>query len=132
MKKQHPQSLPVLCLIALLITLMPIPVQAQADISCAVDVTVKPGDALTTLASRYYGNMLAYPAIIAATNAKAAVDPSYTPIDDPNVLGLGWKLCIPVSAKTQTAASSPSLGAITPTPAPTTAPFAPSELPWPR
>jgi dipeptidyl aminopeptidase/acylaminoacyl peptidase len=126
MNKQRSHILPVLCLVALLITMISLPVQAQGGVTCAADVTVKSGDALTTLAGRYYGDILAYTAIIAATNAKAAVDQSYTQIDDPNVLGLGWKLCIPGSVNAQTT-SSPGTRIITPTPSPTPASPSPDQ-----
>ena len=41
------------------------------------------------------GNVLAYPAIVEATNAKAAEDASFATIEDPNVIVIGQKLWLP-------------------------------------
>ncbi|CAN5800630.1 hypothetical protein BH10CHL1_BH10CHL1_36770 [soil metagenome] len=128
MNKQLSHILSVLSLIAILISMTALPAQAQG-VTCAADVTIKAGDALTTLAGRYYGDISGYSAIVAATNAKAAVDQSYTRIDDPNVLALGWKLCIPgpitapgATSGAATGTSTPSIGPASATPTPTSPP----------
>ena len=56
---------------------------------------VKNGDWLIHLARRYYGDSSRWIDIYEATNAKAAQDPSYHRIGDPNYLRPGWKLWIP-------------------------------------
>jgi dienelactone hydrolase len=68
---------------------------AQAIAECGATVTVQPGDTLSQIAARQSGNQLNYQSIVAATNARAAVDSTFATIDNPNVLVVGWKLCIP-------------------------------------
>ncbi len=85
----------VVTLLALLLALLPVAAMAQEEVVCEEDATVQGEDSLSTLADKYYGNILAYPVIVEATNAKAATDSSYATIDDANVIELGWKLCIP-------------------------------------
>ncbi|NJN97024.1 MAG: hypothetical protein HC875_24475 [Anaerolineales bacterium] len=86
----------VVVLLALLLTIAPLNVLAQEEeVVCESDAIVQGEDSLSTLADKYYGNILAYPVIVEATNAKAATDSSYTKIDDPNVIEAGSKLCIP-------------------------------------
>ncbi|MBX3015774.1 MAG: alpha/beta fold hydrolase [Caldilineaceae bacterium] len=73
-------------------------VRAQARTTCASTVIVQPGDTLSLIAGRQFGNQLTYQAIVAATNAQAAVDSSYATITNPNTLKVGWKLCIPTTS----------------------------------
>lgn len=68
---------------------------AQSSLDCATTVFVQPGDTLSLIAGRQLGSQVTYQAIVAATNAKAAVDSSFTAIANPNTLTVGWKLCIP-------------------------------------
>lgn len=92
---------------SLILSLAPTPALAQSEVNCTTDAIVRSGDTLSKLANQYYGSMLAYPQIIEATNAKAAVDPSYAAIANPNTLEVGWKLCIANSLNSQTAPSEP-------------------------
>jgi len=62
---------------------------------CESDVIVQADDWLSKIAEKAFGDVLTYPAIAEATNAKAAVDSSYATVDDVNVIEPGWKLCIP-------------------------------------
>jgi carbonic anhydrase len=57
--------------------------------------TVQADDWLSKLAEKFYGDMMAYPAIVEATNAKAAEDSSFAHITDPDVIEVGQKLWIP-------------------------------------
>jgi len=50
---------------------------------------------LSRLSDKFYGDLLAYPVIVEATNAKAAEDDTYTFITDPDVIEIGQKLWIP-------------------------------------
>ncbi|MDQ3249556.1 MAG: hypothetical protein M3Q45_10190, partial [Chloroflexota bacterium] len=68
------QKLSIFWLLTLLLSLLPANAQAQGGIICAADVIVQPGDALSALAVRFYGSIGAYSTIVAATNAKAAID----------------------------------------------------------
>jgi hypothetical protein len=79
----------------LMFTLLFIPISAQNQVTCEQDYSVQADDWLSKLADKFYGDVFAYPAIFAATNAKAAVDDSYTTIQNPNLIEIGWKLCLP-------------------------------------
>ena len=80
-------------------------VLAQAG-DCASDVVVRPGDTLSALAGAHLGSTGAYARIVTATNAAAAEDPTYTTIEDPNLLEVGWKLCVPADAGAGAATST--------------------------
>jgi hypothetical protein len=56
---------------------------------------VQPGDWLTKIAEKYFGDADAYHAIVEATNAKAAEDASFAVIDNPSLIRVGQKLWIP-------------------------------------
>ncbi len=62
--------------------------------------TVQAGDWLSKLAEKYYGDPLAYPAIVDATNAKAAEDDRFTAITNPDAIEAGQKIWIPTSTGT--------------------------------
>lgn len=57
---------------------------------------VEQGDWLMGLAREFYGDGSRWEDIYNGTNAKAAEDPSYATIDDPNNLVPGWKIWIPL------------------------------------
>lgn len=86
--------------LALLLVIAPAPILAQ-EIGCESDVTVQADDWLSKIAEKFYGDPVAFPAIVAATNAKAAVDDTYAALDNPDVIEAGWKLCIPSVADAQ-------------------------------
>jgi nucleoid-associated protein YgaU len=56
---------------------------------------VQPGDSLSALAARFYENGQLWRLIFDATNAKAAEDPTFQVIDNPNFIRPGWRLWIP-------------------------------------
>jgi len=56
---------------------------------------VEPGDWLAKLAETFYGDETLYPRIIDGTNAKAAVDPTFAQVTNPNLIEVGQKLWIP-------------------------------------
>ncbi len=63
---------------------------------------VQDDDRLSKLADKYFGNPMAYPAIIYSTNQKSAEDPSYTKIINPDSpLKKGTKIYIPSSEDAQ-------------------------------
>jgi peptide/nickel transport system substrate-binding protein len=93
--KKLPNVVSFVVLLALLLALVPTAALAQEDVVCEQEATVQGEDSLSTLAEKYYGNILAYPVIVDATNAMNAKDSSFAKIDDPNVIELGSKLCIP-------------------------------------
>ena len=67
----------ILVLAALLLPTMSL---AQEPVSCEVDYTVQVNDWLSKLADKYYGDLFAYPAIVAATNAQT--DEAYASIEE--------------------------------------------------
>ncbi len=60
------------------------------------DYIVQQGDWLMGLARQFYGNGSRWEDIYNATNAKAAEEPSYATIENPNTLAPGWKIWIPL------------------------------------
>jgi hypothetical protein len=68
------------------------------EIECAAEYTVQAGDWLSKLADKYLGDMLAYPAIVGATNQKSVTDGRFARITNPDLIEVGWVLCIPDSA----------------------------------
>lgn len=66
------------------------------------DYVVQADDWLSKLAEKFYGDPLAYPAIVEATNAKAAEDDSYASIDNPDVIEVGQKLYVPTAEEAST------------------------------
>lgn len=61
------------------------------------DYIVQADDWLSKLAEKFYGDPLAYQAIVNATNEKVAADSSYATIADANVIEVGQKLYIPTA-----------------------------------
>jgi rhamnose transport system substrate-binding protein len=99
MIKKLPKLMTVLLLLALLI---PTATAAFAqDVVCEEDYSVQADDWLSKLADKFYGDVLAYPAIFDATNAAAKSDNSYATIANADVIEVGWKLCIPSAADAQ-------------------------------
>ncbi len=78
-----------------------LPVAAQAAPPCqgGQDYIVQAGDWLSKLAQAYYGDPLAYPVIVEATNAKALEDASFAVIENPDLIEVGQKLWIPAAAQ---------------------------------
>lgn len=69
--------------------------------------TVQAGDWLSRIAEKYYGDILAYPRIVEATNDRAAEDNTFSRIDNPDRIEIGQKLWIPRPVET---AAPPSGG----------------------
>ncbi len=92
----------ILLLLTFVLTLAPAHVLAQEGVACESDVVVQADDWLSKLADKFYGDVLAFPAIAEATNAKAAVDDSYATIANVDLIEVGWKLCVPSVADAQT------------------------------
>lgn len=100
---------------------------AQAA-NCAETYTVVAGDTLGALAQKYLGSNSLYQQIADATNAANKVDSTFAAIADPNIIEIGWKLCIP--AKAAGAATTPAAAGTTTTPtAATPAATSPTAVP---
>ncbi len=97
----------ILLLLALALTLALATTSAQdlgntEEIICESDVVVQADDWLSKIADKFFGDVLAFPAIVEATNAKAAIDNTYANIENPDIIEPGWKLCILGSITAQT------------------------------
>jgi len=84
---------------------------AQSVQPDAVDATgrayiVKPGDSLSKIARALFDTQSAVPAIIAATNQKAAEDASFRRVRNPNLIVAGQKLWLPNIPTTESAAGA--------------------------
>lgn len=85
---------------AMLLASMPLAASAAPPepVACEQDYTVALADWLSKLADLFYGDVLAYPAIVLATNMKAAEDSTYAVLVDPDLIEPGQKLCVPSAA----------------------------------
>ena len=82
--------------VILLVCLLPMAsVAGAAPLAQGESYTVQKDDSLWLVAEKYLGNGAAYPAIMDATNKKAAEDATFATIVDPSVIRPGWKLWIP-------------------------------------
>jgi multiple sugar transport system substrate-binding protein len=89
----------IITLLAFVLTLAPSHAFAQDAVVCESDVVVQADDWLSKIADKVYGDVLAFPAIVDATNLMAATDSSYATIGNPDLIEPGWKLCIPASGE---------------------------------
>jgi iron(III) transport system substrate-binding protein len=93
----------IFLLIVLIISLLPATVLAAPPLQEeGQEYTIQADDWLSKLADKFYGDPLAFPAIVEATNAKAAADNTYAAIDNPNVIEIGQKLFIPTAQEAST------------------------------
>ena len=69
----------------------------QSTISCSEVYVVQTADWLSKVAEKFFGDVDAYQAIVNATNHQHEIDPSFAVINNPNVIEVGWKLCIPAT-----------------------------------
>ena len=70
-------------------------------VTCLFTASVQAGDWLSKIADKYFGDPLAYPAIVEASNANTGS--GYTAIENPDLIEPGWLLCIPPGASSQPA-----------------------------
>jgi zinc metalloprotease ZmpB len=103
--KQLIRTIQIILLLTLMLARVPGPMLAQTEITCGTDVLVQADDELSKIAAKFYDDLLAFPAIVEATNAKAAVDSSYATIEDADRIEPGWKLCLPSKAEALSLAS---------------------------
>ncbi len=83
------------------LSLMAAPTFAQDAATCDDVYTVQADDWLSKVAERYFGTILAFPAIIDATNAAANVDESFTAIQNPDEIEVGQQFCIPTQEEAE-------------------------------
>ena len=91
----------LLLVIMILAVLVPTALAAPPVQEGGQDYIVVADDWLSKLAEKYMGNVFAYPAIMALTNEKAATDSSYTIINNPDLIEVGWKIYIPSAAEAE-------------------------------
>ncbi len=75
---------------------------------CAQDYVVQANDWLSKLAEKQYGDPFAYTSIVEATNAAAAADESFATIDNPDVIEVGWRLCLTHGDEASQVAAGPA------------------------
>jgi tungstate transport system substrate-binding protein len=87
----------LLTLVALIFTLLPAgiafaapPAQAEGKV-----YTVQKDDWLSKIAEKEYGDPLAYPAIVYYNNLKAKDDSTFTTVDNPDLIEVGWTIYVP-------------------------------------
>ena len=69
--------------------------------TCVRDYTVQLGDSVSAIAEKYHGNVLAYPAIVEATNQVAQENSRYEEIVSADLIEPGQVLCIPSQEEAQ-------------------------------
>jgi peptide/nickel transport system substrate-binding protein len=95
--------LSLLMIVILLVCMLPMAsVAGAAPLAQGESYTVQADDSLWNVAEKYLGNGAAYPAIVDATNAKAAEDDTFAKIVNPSVIQPGWKLWIPAAEEAST------------------------------
>ncbi|HID61568.1 MAG TPA: LysM peptidoglycan-binding domain-containing protein [Anaerolineae bacterium] len=88
--------LSLLLAVILLVSLLPMAsVAGAAPLAQGESYTVQKDDSLWNIAEKYLGNGAAYPAIVDATNKKAAEDATFATIVNASIIQPGWKLWIP-------------------------------------
>jgi len=93
--KRKPTHFPLFLLLAL-VSLLWAPF-AAAQAPEGQEYVVQADDWLSKIAEKEYGDLLAYPSIVEATNAKAVEDDSFAVIDNPDVIEVGQKLWLPTT-----------------------------------
>lgn len=77
------------------------PVGAAPPPQGGEDYTVQADDWLSKLADKFFGDINAWPAIMAATNQAAVADSSYVRIENADLIEIGQKLRIPTADEAQ-------------------------------
>jgi hypothetical protein len=72
--------------------------------------TIQKDDWLSKLADKYLGDVLAYPAIVCHNNLKAQEDSTYTWIDNPDFIEVGWIIYIPSAEEAEAGLCQPPRG----------------------
>ncbi len=82
----------------LLLTIVPMTALAQGP-ECQDVVTIQKDDWLSKLADKYFGDIFAWPAIMAVHNQAAQANPDKFPnkIINADVIEVGWSICIPTA-----------------------------------
>ena len=91
--------LSLILLTVLLVALVPVVTSAQDPVTCQEEVVVQKDDWLSKYADKYLGNPRAWPAIFHLHNRAAEANPATfpDPIDNPDLIEVGWTICIPAA-----------------------------------
>jgi len=90
------KTISLMLLVLLLLALVPVFASAQEGVTCAEEVVVQKDDWLSKYADKYLGNVLSWPAIMAWSNQAAAAEPDkYDKIENPDLIVVGWSICVP-------------------------------------
>lgn len=90
-------SLPILFVMLLSLALATTAVAAPPPQAEDKVYTIQKDDWLSKLAEKEYGDPLAFAAIFYYNNLKAADDDSLAPIEDPDLIEVGWTIYLPSS-----------------------------------
>ena len=93
---------PFLILVVFVVFSMVVMPSHAQETTCSESYTVQADDWLSKVAERYLGDMMAYLSIVEATNAMASTDESFVTINNPDLIEIGQKLCIPSEAEATT------------------------------
>ncbi len=96
-----------------------LPAAKAEPAACAEVYTVQADDWLSRIADKLLGDLLAYPAIVSATNQQHAADATFPLITNPDLIEVGWKLCVPAGPEAailleKSASAAPSAVPIAP------------------
>jgi polar amino acid transport system substrate-binding protein len=90
----------IVLVMSLLLAIIPAAALAQeGDQPQGQEYTIQQDDWLSKLADKYLGNVLAYDAIVEATNEMAAQDPKFAAIENPDLIEPGWVIWIPAATE---------------------------------
>ena len=90
----------IVLVMSLLLAIVPAAALAQeGDQPQGQEYTIQKDDWLSKLADKYLGNVLAYDAIVEATNEMAASDTKFTAIENPDLIEPGWVIWIPAATE---------------------------------
>jgi len=96
-----------LLLISSLMVLLTYSALAQEATTCE-PLVVQADDWLSKIAEKAYGDPLAYTIIVEATNVHHEVDKTFAYIENPDVIEVGWQLCIPATTDLTITQETPS------------------------
>jgi ribose transport system substrate-binding protein len=86
-----------------------VPVVNAAPPAQGQEYIIAKGDWLSKLAEKYLGNVMAYPAIVDATNKKHAEDSTFVEITNPDLIEPGWKIWVPSAEEAAAFMGAPTI-----------------------
>jgi iron complex transport system substrate-binding protein len=74
---------------------------SQPAVTCVETYTVQADDWLSKISAKFLGNALAYPTLVIATNQQHVHDSTFAQIINPDIIDVGWKICVPSAEEAQ-------------------------------